>query len=608
MTCDRPFPLRRASLGALCAVLAVLALGGLRATHAEEGVRMLQAATGLQVDGALTEAFWKGAEVATQREVRVVAPDGPAQAVWDLRVAVADQRLVVGVEVAEDPGTAMGLHLFLAPEDARTAAEALSIDFRPVELRAPRLAIRGPKGVGRTHYRVEAAADWQQVGRWRAELAVPLADLGVGSAPFRLAVVTYTRTPNVLHAWPQNARWTAPAAWAALQVQGAAPASVQVDAARMAREDEADARRQAAWLRFLKGMGTPVAPTAPPEDVAAGLEAALFAPLAQVLDDRPDLLAPVQCLRGDLLLRLGRFDQAQAAYEQVLGAAPGWREAAYGLHVKLARRGFGRPGDATDYAGWRTRLETARAADGLADIVAEGLDLRLALLDYFEGRFAEARPVLERLAARHPHDAFLSAHAGFARKGKGLAAAERMRAEKKRARALPRARLETSKGPVVFELLEDDAPNTVNNFVYLAQKKFYDGVAIHRTVPMFLVQTGDGLSVSRDPDARARIGTGTAGYAIRSEQGDHALIRGMVAMANAGRDTESSQFFLTTGTAIHLQGDQTVFGRVLEGQAVLESLTEADRIDTVTVQGLDPERRYHPTDASGRAAPEPAAR
>jgi peptidyl-prolyl cis-trans isomerase B (cyclophilin B) len=421
-------------------------------------------------------------------------------------------------------------------------------------------------------------------------------------------VVIYTRTPNRFAVWPGASKWRNPSDWGELRPAGARwETGVEVDAEALKAADAADARRAQAWIEFLKGSNVPVDPLQPADAVREHMQALVFGPLARVLEHRPDLAVPVNCLRGDIHLRLGDWKAAREALAAAREAAPGWREASYGLHVKMARRPPGAPGGPTDYAAAQSRLQESASALGADASVFEldGLALRKALLAYYRGEFEEAPRVLDDLAQRYPHDAFLRNFAGFARKAKSRAAQEAQRRKRPSDGKLPRAVLKTTRGTVVLELFQDDAPNSVSNFVFLGRSGYYDGVAIHRTVPFFVVQTGDGLSRSKKPEELARVGTGTPGYAIRSEPNDRALLRGTVAMANAGKNTEGSQFFITTGTAVHLEGDQTVIGRVLSGQDVVEALTEEDRIESVTFDQLDPERRYHPTDASGRAAPAP---
>src|SRR5438876_11798886 len=128
------------------------------------------------------------------------------------------------------------------------------------------------------------------------------------------------------------------------------------------------------------------------------------------------------------------------------------------------------------------------------------------------------------------------------------------------------ATLHTNHGAIEVELFSDDAPKTVENFEGLARKGFYDGVIFHRVIPDFMVQGGD-------PEG---TGTGGPGYTFDDEINDHKVERGALAMANAGPNTNGSQFFIVTAEACPwLDGKHTVFGRVSDGVDVLDSLERA---------------------------------
>ncbi len=134
---------------------------------------------------------------------------------------------------------------------------------------------------------------------------------------------------------------------------------------------------------------------------------------------------------------------------------------------------------------------------------------------------------------------------------------------------LPRVKIETTKGTIVVELFENEAPNTVANFVSLVESHFYDGTPFHRVIPGFMAQGGD------------PTGTGTSGpgYTIACEcdlpdARKHFL--GSLSMAHAGKDTGRSQFFLTFAPTEHLDGRHTVFGRVIEGFEILPKITRTE--------------------------------
>ncbi len=146
---------------------------------------------------------------------------------------------------------------------------------------------------------------------------------------------------------------------------------------------------------------------------------------------------------------------------------------------------------------------------------------------------------------------------------------QKTRAAEARADDLPRVVFKTSKGDIELELFENEAPNTVANFVSLVEKGFYNGLTFHRVFPQFMAQGGC-------PDG---TGTGGPGYQIPCEcyRPDHRLhFRGSLSMAHAGRDTGGSQFFLTFIPTRHLDGKHTVFGRVIDGMDVLAKLQRRD--------------------------------
>jgi cyclophilin family peptidyl-prolyl cis-trans isomerase len=130
------------------------------------------------------------------------------------------------------------------------------------------------------------------------------------------------------------------------------------------------------------------------------------------------------------------------------------------------------------------------------------------------------------------------------------------------------ATIETERGDIVIELFPDVAPQTVNSFVFLAQEGWFDDAPFHRVLPGFMAQGGDPTGT----------GMGGPGYAFANEISDDLSFdrAGLVAMANSGPDTNGSQFFITYGAAEHLNGGYTIFGEVLEGMDVLESLTPRD--------------------------------
>ncbi|WP_419801611.1 peptidylprolyl isomerase [Mucilaginibacter sp.] len=150
---------------------------------------------------------------------------------------------------------------------------------------------------------------------------------------------------------------------------------------------------------------------------------------------------------------------------------------------------------------------------------------------------------------------------------------------------MSKAIIKTEKGDMTVEFYEQDAPNTVANFTKLAKDGFYDGVAFHRVIPNFMVQTGDPLS--KDPSTANRAGSGGPGYKIDCElTGENQYHdRGVLSMAHAGRNTGGSQFFICHSRAntAHLDGNHTVFGKVVDNVDVVDQIRQGDKITSVEV-------------------------
>ena len=173
---------------------------------------------------------------------------------------------------------------------------------------------------------------------------------------------------------------------------------------------------------------------------------------------------------------------------------------------------------------------------------------------------------------------------------------------------LPRVKISTSAGDLIVELFENEAPNTVANFITLIEKGFYDGTPFHRVIGGFMAQGGDPTGT----------GAGGPGHAIPCEcDGDDARLhfRGSLSMAHAGEDTGGSQFFLTFRPTDHLDGRHTVFGRVIEGDEVLAKLARTQDSQGRPVPGVEPDtivkaevvrKRNHPYVAE--TLPDPRAR
>jgi len=146
------------------------------------------------------------------------------------------------------------------------------------------------------------------------------------------------------------------------------------------------------------------------------------------------------------------------------------------------------------------------------------------------------------------------------------------------------ATIRTTEGPITVELFDEDAPQTVANFKKLAGDGFYDGVIFHRIIKDFMIQGGDPTGT----------GAGGPGYTFEDEFNAHKVVRGALAMANAGPNTNGSQFFIvTTDEAPWLDGKHTVFGQVTDGMDVVDRIegTETDGrdrpVNDIAMEGVD---------------------
>ena len=138
-----------------------------------------------------------------------------------------------------------------------------------------------------------------------------------------------------------------------------------------------------------------------------------------------------------------------------------------------------------------------------------------------------------------------------------------------------RVMIETSKGLIELEFYPQHAPTTVNTFVFLARNGFYDGVSFHRVISDFMIQGGDPTGTGR----------GGPGYTFQDEVEGNTLTheRGGISMANAGPNTNGSQFFITHSSQAHLNGKHTVFGKVVKGHEVVDAIREGDKMERVEI-------------------------
>ena len=134
--------------------------------------------------------------------------------------------------------------------------------------------------------------------------------------------------------------------------------------------------------------------------------------------------------------------------------------------------------------------------------------------------------------------------------------------------------IETEKGDLVLELFASDVPVTVNNFIFLAREGFYDDTTFHRVISNFMAQGGDPTGT----------GTGGPGYTFADEFTKHTHVTGALSMANAGPDTNGSQFFITYTPQKHLDGKHSVFGQLIDGMDVLGAIEQGDTIVRITIE------------------------
>lgn len=186
----------------------------------------------------------------------------------------------------------------------------------------------------------------------------------------------------------------------------------------------------------------------------------------------------------------------------------------------------------------------------------------------------------------------------------------KLEGELKDVQALPRVEFATNKGKIVIELFEDDAPNTVANFVSLVEAKKYDGIKFHRVIPNFMCQGGDPNTLDEDP---TNDGLGGPNYKIKCEcfqrENPRMHFRGSLSMAHAGKDSGGSQFFITHLPTAWLnakkepfESGHTVFGRVVEGLDIVDSIERGDTITEAKVLNKRP-HEYKPVKVGDEEKP-----
>jgi cyclophilin family peptidyl-prolyl cis-trans isomerase/predicted Zn-dependent protease len=296
-------------------------------------------------------------------------------------------------------------------------------------------------------------------------------------------------------------------------------------------------------------------------DAAVKRMDALIVSVGEDLKKTPDDPGLIE-VRRDANMTYGRPAEALPDTEKLARLRPKDAE----LQVKLAKLQHGlnrfEPAAAT--------LEAALKGD------PKNLELRRlhAFCVFASHRFEEAIAALEAIlkeTLKPEEKEQAEQYLEMARKSAVTWTAEKpIREKEAKADDLPRVKLTTSRGDIEIELFENEAPNTVANFIELIEKKFYDGLVFHRVLPAFMAQGGD-------PKGN---GSGDAGYRFKDELGPSCRkhFRGSLAMANSGPDTNGSQFFITHVPTGWLDGKHTVFGRVLKGQETADLLQAGDKI------------------------------
>ena len=493
----------------------------------------------------------------------------------------------VAVAVSEPPGPSLGVAVRWA--DAGNPRVQEWISYRPQDLRGPEWTGTVRDSGRGTGLSVLGA------GAWSLRVALPPAvDSDGVPRPFLLAVAVTGRVPNRVAFAPAAARFADPSAWTL--VVPTEPATRLPDSRRPVREYDpagrkaADDVRLAAWREHLieRVRGGP----------ADGARARLVGPLERASVMRPDLVM-LHVVKGDTLRDLGDLDAAQAAYDEALKVGPHFPEARWARERLRAIRWLERkPGDPSDYdAAFAAIAAGAKEAPegSPAPALADGV------LRYRAGEFEEAARRLAPFAATHAFDEEVVEAHRLAEQGRQAWSAELgYRRASERKEPLPRARLTTSRGAVLVELFEDHAPNAVASFVWLAKHGFYDGTRVGGTTPFSAVRLGDPRT---RPGASQERSDGP-GWATAAEPSPRKGLRGMLATDADTSGAAGSRFLVLTGTTAFEPGRTTVFGRVLEGQDVVERLAAGDALEKVEVVRTR-DHEYRPTTLAGEPAPEP---
>lgn len=411
-----------------------------------------------------------------------------------------------------------------------------------------------------------ARACAEDPSRMQFELALSLSKVPEG--PLRLGILC---APG--GAWPESLNLYMPSSWSEARLAGprGEPARLELseEAAKAKSSREAF---QAAMVRFQEVLKRKEPPKSQSEAMALqqSIEASAkgFSRAAELEPANP----LVRFAYGGFLSTMGEADAGRdelLAARKLAPAVPRLTERLYELDVRCNR--------------YAEALALAEEAAGMVPGIPTGWILRgqarIAL-----GDFGGAVEDLEK-ADRMPIDSATAKYVeSLLQSARGLKEAwpeeEQARRRDESKGDLPRAELVMERGRIVVELFEDDAANTVASFVSLAERGYFDGTRFHRVIGDFMAQGGDPLS--RNPEAQG-LGSGGPGYRIRTQTSARRHWRGSLSMANAGKDTDGSQFFLAVKPLPHLDGKHAVFGRVLEGQDVVDAIRQGDRLKSVRI-------------------------
>lgn len=512
------------------------------------------------VDGKVGAAEWKDAAVLGEEKGITVRAKHDAGALY---LSVEQSHPCTGNEE---------MRLILGSGEAGTGPgeKDLELSFAPFSMQ--RMPWQEERGDGKSWVPLgspkgwTARADATEGERMQFEMAVSLSRIPEGE--LRLGVLCDAGQRSL--SWPRDMNLYTPSTWAGVRLAGARGKPAEFDlASTLAKAKEAREAFQTAMTRFQELQKRKEAPKTRSEALTLqqSLEAAAkgFSKAAELEKDNP--LA--RFAYGGFLASLGETDAGRdelLAARRLAPSVPRLAERLYQLDVQANR-----------YADALALAEEGVKAvpDSPGGWILRG-QARLCL-----GDFDGAERDLEK-AVRMPIDSQAAKFVeGLLAEAKALKAAW---PEEEKARrqgdTLPRAQLVLERGTILVELFEDDAPNTVANFVSLAERGFFDGTRFHRVIGDFMAQGGDPLS--RDPDAQG-VGSGGPGYRIRTQTGARKHWRGTLSMANSGPDTDGSQFFITVKPTRHLDGKHAVFGRVLEGQEVVDGIRPGDVLKSVRI-------------------------